>query len=56
MTKDTGVRGTVTHIPYPTRSDAESAQPPRKKEGVDTPVISAEAEDEKVKEAARKVK
>lgn len=55
ITKDTGIRGTVTQIPYPTRSDTESAQPPRKKEGAEAPVISAEAEDEKAKEAARKV-
>lgn len=56
-TKDGGVRGTVIQVPYPTRSDAESAQPPvKKKEGPEASAISLELEDEKAKEAGRKVK
>lgn len=53
--------GTVVQVPYPTRSDAESAMPPAKKEGSDsgdkaTPAAAALGlEEEKAKEKARKV-
>lgn len=50
------MRGTVIEVPYPTRSDAESAQPPvKKQEEAEAAAIYLEAEDEKAKEAARKV-
>lgn len=58
-TKD-GIQGTVTQVPYPTRSDAESAMPPvKKKESQDETQAAAASlglEDEKAKEAARKVR
>lgn len=55
-TKD-GVRGTVVQVPYPTRSDAESAMPPVKKdEGKEAEVATtSNLKEEKAKEAARKV-
>lgn len=57
VTKE-GVHGTVISVPYPTRSDAESAMPPvKKKEEAtgDDAAISLGLEEEKAKEAARKV-
>lgn len=53
-----GVRGTVTQVPYPTRSDAESAMPPvkPKDERAEAAAVSLDAEDEKAKEKARKVR
>lgn len=57
-TKDGGATGTVVQVPYPTRSDAESAMPPAKKEDASEGGEAAEAlglEEEKAKEKARKV-
>ena len=57
-TKDGGATGTVVQVPYPTRSDAESAMPPAKKEDASTGDEAAAAldlEEEKAKEKARKV-
>lgn len=56
-TKDGGVTGTVVQVPYPTRSDAESAMPPAKKEDTskEDAAASLGLEEEKQKEKARKV-
>lgn len=57
-TKDGGAIGAVVQVPYPTRSDAESAMPPAKKEDVSKGEEAAAAlglEEEKAKEKARKV-
>lgn len=58
-TKDGGACGTVVQVPYPTRSDAESAMPPAKKEddsgGAEAAAASLGLEEEKAKEKARKV-
>lgn len=50
------MRGTVVQVPYPTRSDAESAMPPVKKdEGKEAEVATtSNLEEEKAKEKARK--
>eukprot|EP00903_Cladosiphon_okamuranus_P014642 g13577.t1 len=56
-TKDGGALGTVVQVPYPTRSDAESAMPPAKKEDASKGEEAAAAlglEEEKAKEKARK--
>lgn len=49
----------VVQVPYPTRSDAESAMPPAKKEddsgGAEAAAASLGLEEEKAKEKARKV-
>lgn len=59
-TKEGGARGTVVQVPYPTRSDAESAMPPAKKEsdsgGAEAAAASLGLEEEKTKEKARKVR
>eukprot|EP00752_Nemacystus_decipiens_P011876 g10532.t1 len=54
-TKD-GVTGTVVQVPYPTRSDAESAMPPAMKEDAsrEEPAAALGLEGEKAKEKARK--
>ena len=56
VTKD-GVSGTVVEVPYPTRSDAESAMPPAKKdpEEQNPAAVSLDLKEEKAKDAARKV-
>lgn len=57
-TKEGGATGTVVQVPYPTRSDAESAMPPVKKEDaskVEEAAASLGLEEEKEKERARKV-
>lgn len=52
-----GVRGTVIEVPYPTRSDAESAMPPVKKDGEKEENGTASLDiEEKAREEARKVK
>ncbi|CAB1098325.1 unnamed protein product [Ectocarpus sp. CCAP 1310/34] len=58
-TKEGESLGTVVQVPYPTRSDAESAMPPAKKEGDSGDKATAAAavlglEEEKAKEKARK--
>ncbi|CAM9134422.1 unnamed protein product [Ectocarpus fasciculatus] len=59
-TKEGEPLGTVVQVPYPTRSDAESAMPPAKKEGSDSGEKATAAaaalglEEEKAKEKARK--
>ncbi|CAM9276701.1 unnamed protein product [Ectocarpus sp. 12 AP-2014] len=59
-TKEGESLGTVVQVPYPTRSDAESAMPPAKKEGSDLGDKTTAAaavlglEEEKAKEKARK--
>ncbi|CBN74309.1 folate-binding protein YgfZ [Ectocarpus siliculosus] len=58
-TKEGEPLGTVVQVPYPTRSDAESAMPPAKKEGDSGDKATAAAavlglEEEKAKEKARK--
>lgn len=55
---DDGVRGTVIEVPYPTRSDAESAMPPVKKDDEKEKVgaASVDIEKEKAREEARKVR
>lgn len=57
LTKEGSRRGTVVQVPYPTRSDAESAMPPVKKEdeGEEAAAASLGLEEEKAKEKARKV-
>lgn len=57
VTKEGSRRGTVVQVPYPTRSDAESAMPPVKKEdpGEEAAAASLGLEEEKAKEKARKV-
>lgn len=57
-TKDGGATGTVVQVSYPTRSDAESAMPPAKKEDApkgEEAAASLGLEEEKEKEKARKV-
>lgn len=59
-TKEGVALGTVVQVPYPTRSDAESAMPPAKKEepapgDADSAAAALSLEEEKAKEAARKV-
>lgn len=56
-TKDGGASGTVVQVPYPTRSDAESAMPPAKKEDASKAeeASAASLDEEKEKEKARKV-
>ncbi|CAM9112704.1 unnamed protein product [Hapterophycus canaliculatus] len=58
-TKEGVPLGTVVQVPYPTRSDAESAMPPAKKEKADSgeansATAAMSLEEEKAKEAARK--
>ncbi|CAM9768188.1 unnamed protein product [Scytosiphon promiscuus] len=58
-TKEGVTLGTVVQVPYPTRSDAESAMPPAKKEepaggDADSAAAALSLEEEKAKEAARK--
>lgn len=52
------MRGTVIEVPYPTRSDAESAMPPVKKdvEKEEVGAASLDIEEEKAREEARKVR
>lgn len=49
----------MVQVPYPTRSDAESAMPPAKKEddsgGAEASAAALGLEEEKAKEKARKV-
>lgn len=57
-TKDGGANGTVVQVPYPSRSDAESAMPPAKKEDAskgEEAAVSLGLDEEKEKEKARKV-
>lgn len=58
MTDGAGVCGTVINVPYPTRSEAESAQPPsleKQLEGAQDTATILKLEDERAKEKARKV-
>ena len=54
MIKEGSRRGTVVQVPYPTRSDAESAMPPVKEKGEEAAAASLGLEEE-AKEKARKV-
>ncbi|CAM9180753.1 unnamed protein product, partial [Choristocarpus tenellus] len=49
-----GVTGRIFDIPYPTRSDVESAQPPVKKASEEAKEQTGQLEDEVAKEASRK--